>query len=533
MVAQQDSLAIVSVNIDSQQDSIEVPIVTDSMRQVTQGMPVVVEDDTLFYIYTNRGGLTAAVRAKQISKAIADLGKMYGIEPDSVFILTDDYTTDIMYGEKVIISLTDKDAMWEQISRPQLAIRDRASIVEAMKVVVAKQGFWRQVNNFGLVLLILIGVIVIIRLMSWAYHWVETVLQNCKQQFLKPIYIKGYQLLSISLEEKIVFLVLKVLRWILIAILLYIAAGLIFGIFPQTEGIAIKLFDYVWDPLKAIGRKVVNFIPNVFTIAVTCFIFRYIIKLFAYLSNEIAMGKLKIKGFYPDWAQPTFAIIRFILYALMVVMIWEYLPMSNSPIFQGMTVFIGLIMSFASGPALSNLIAGIIITYMRPFQIGDWIKINDTLGNVLEKTPIVTRIRTTKNEIITIPNTNIMTSQSTNLSESARATGLIIHINVTFSYDTPWRTVHELLIGAANKTTDVLQDPAPYVHEVGFDDFYVEYEINAYLGDAGKITAATSDLRENIQEAFNTAGIAMTSQHYQTLTNSGQANPAHTNVDVK
>jgi small-conductance mechanosensitive channel len=201
----------------------------------------------------------------------------------------------------------------------------------------------------------------------------------------------------------------------------------------------------------------------------------------------------------------------------MVVMIWPYLPMSSSPIFQGMTVFLGLIMSFASGPALGNLIAGIIITYMRPFQPGDRIHINDTIGNVIEKTPIVTRIRTTKNEIVTIPNSTIISSQSTNLSESAREKGLILYMTVSFSYDTPWRTVHELLIEAASQTENVLQTPTPFVHEVGFDDFYVEYEINAYISDADKTSRIYSDLRCNIQDAFHKAGISMTSQHYQTI----------------
>ena len=274
------------------------------------------------------------------------------------------------------------------------------------------------------------------------------------------------------------------------------------------------LFSYIWEPLKTIGHSIANFIPNVFVIIIIWFIFRYLIKGVGYLADEIATGRLKITGFYPEWAQPTYGIIRFILSALMVVAVWPYLPMSSSPIFQGMTVFVGVIMSFASGPALGNLIAGILITYMRPFQVGDRIQINDTIGNVVEKTPIVTRLRTTKNEIITIPNTNIMAAQTTNLSESAREGGLILHLNVTFCYSTPWRTVHELLIGAALKTADVLHEPAPFVLEVGFGDFYVDYEINVYIADADKTNAVMSDLRSNIQDAFHTVGISMTSQHY-------------------
>ncbi|GHT19597.1 hypothetical protein AGMMS4957_04200 [Bacteroidia bacterium] len=373
-------------------------------------------------------------------------------------------------------------------------------------------------EKIGLVLLILLGVYIVIRLLNWGYKCLKEVLDSNKQRLFKPVYIKGYPLLSLSGEEKIVFFFLDVLRWVLVAILLFIAAGLTFSIFPQTEGVAMTLFSYIWDPLKKIGLSIVDFIPNVFVIIIIWFIFRYLIKGVGYLADEITTGRLKITGFYPDWARPTYVIIRFILSALMVVMIWPSLPMSSSPIFQGMTVFVGVIMSFASGPALGNLIAGILITYMRPFQVGDRIQINDTIGNVVEKTPIVTRLLTTKNEIVTIPNTSIMAAQTTNLSESAREGGLILHLNVTFCYDTPWRTVHELLIEAALKTADVLHEPAPFVLEVGFGDFYVEYEINVYIADADKTNAVTSDLRSNIQDAFHTAGISMTSKHYLNTT---------------
>lgn len=83
---------------------------------------------------------------------------------------------------------------------------------------------------------------------------------------------------------------------------------------------------------------------------------------------------------------------------------------------------------------------------MRPFKLGDRIKLNDTVGNVIEKTTLVTRIRTPKNEMVTIPNSFIMSSHTTNYSESARDLGLIIHAEVTIGYDTPWRKVHQLLI---------------------------------------------------------------------------------------
>ena len=155
------------------------------------------------------------------------------------------------------------------------------------------------------------------------------------------------------------------------------------------------------------------------------------VRLLRYLAMEIEEGRLQINGFYNDWAMPTYHIVRFLLYAFMIAMIYPYLPGSNSGVFQGISVFVGLIVSLGSTAVIGNIIAGLVITYMRPFKLGDFIKLNDTSGNVIEKTPLVTRIRTHKNEVVTIPNSFMMSSHTINYSSSAKEHGLIIHSEVT------------------------------------------------------------------------------------------------------
>ena len=107
-----------------------------------------------------------------------------------------------------------------------------------------------------------------------------------------------------------------------------------------------------------------------------------------YLAREIEAGRLKFNGFYPDWAMPTFHIVRFLLYAFMIAMIYPYLPGSDSGVFQGISVFVGLIVSLGSSTVIGNIIAGLVITYMRPFKLGDRIKLNDTTGDIIEKHPL-------------------------------------------------------------------------------------------------------------------------------------------------
>lgn len=488
--------------------------VIDSLRNITIGIPVVVEEDTLFYIYTNRGGLTPLQRAVQTAETVENIGKEYGVKPDSVFILSEEFTSDIIYKNKVIISLTDKDAMWMNMPRDELAEHDRGIIVNALQILKERHSLMRLVRNILLFILVIVIQGGLIWLTNFGYKHLKIKLHDTKHKFLKAIYIRDYEFLSVDREEKIMFFFLNILRWIIILIQLIFSIPILFSIFPQTEDLAKTLFSYIMMPIKKIGNSIVDYIPNVFSIIIIWLVIRYIIKGIGYLASEIQHERLKISGFYPDWAQPTFSIVRFLMYAFMIALIYPLLPGSDSKIFQGISVFVGLIVSFGSSSAIGNLVSGIIITYMRPFKVGDRIKIQDIIGNVIEKTPVVTRIRTLKNEIITIPNSMIMNSQTTNLSESARTVGLIIHLEVTLGYKTSWRQVHELLIEAALQTEGVLKKPHPFVLETSFDDFYVSYQINAYINDANKMTAITTALRQSIQDVFTNAGMDITSPHY-------------------
>ncbi|MDR2621895.1 MAG: mechanosensitive ion channel family protein, partial [Dysgonamonadaceae bacterium] len=376
----------------------------DSLRAITTGIPVVIESDTLFYIYANKGGLSPAARAAQAEKNIILLGKEYEIKPDSVSLLAEETFTDIVYKEKVILSVTDKDALWMNSSREELAEHHRLKIVSALKVLEYKYGLSQLIKHILLFMLVVLIQYILIRLTNYLYRKLKIKIDDVKGRYIKPLFIKNYEFLSVARQEKLLFSLFNVLRYIFIFIQLIFSVVIIFSIFPQTETLAIQLFSYIINPLKKIGISIVYYIPNIFTIIIIWLIIKYVIKGIAYLANEIDNERLKITGFYPDWAKPTFNLIRFLLYAFMIVLIYPYLPNSQSHIFQGVSVFLGLIVSFGSSSAIGNIVAGMIITYMRPFKLQDRIKINDVIGNVIEKTPIVTRILTLKNEIVTIPN---------------------------------------------------------------------------------------------------------------------------------
>lgn len=486
----------------------------DSLRRVTKGVPVIVDGDTLFYLYTKRGGYTAQTRAEMDAAIITELGERFNLHPDSVYIENSDIVTDVMYEDKVIVSFTDQDGLWENCTRQQLAEHVRTLIIEKLRTMHEEHSFLQLCKRILYFILVLAGQYLLFRLTLWLYRKSKVRIQRLKDTRLKPISIQNYEILDTQKQVNLLIFSASMVRYILVFLQLLITVPMLFAIFPQTQDLAYKILSYIWNPVKGILKDIVEYIPNLFTILVIYYAIKYVIKGVRYLAIEVDSGRLKINGFYSDWAMPTFHIVQFLLYAFMIAMVYPYLPGSKSGVFQGISVFVGLIVSLGSSTVIGNIIAGLVITYMRPFKMGDRIQLNETTGNVIEKTPLVTRIRTPKNEVVTIPNSFIMSSHTVNYSASARTYGLIIHSEVTIGYDAPWRKVHQLLIDAALATPGVQADPEPFVLETSLSDWYPVYQVNAYIKDADNMGQIYSDLHQNIQDYFNKAGIEIMSPHY-------------------
>ena len=492
------TMAADSVKLSQQRQRI------DSLRQFTKGVPVIAEGDTLFYLFTKRGGYAPQQRAQMTGAAIEEIGKRFNLRPDSVSIDHSDIVSDLMYGNKVLLSLTDQDALWEGVSRDSLAKERRQNVITKLHEMKAEHSVWRMAKRILYFLLVIVGQYLLFRLTNWLFRKLKVRILRLKDTKIKPVSIQGYELLDAQKQANLLVFLAGIGRYILMGIQLVITVPLIFIIFPQTEGLAYRLLGYIWNPIRNIFVDIIDYIPNLFTIVVIWYAVKYLVRMVLYLAREIEAGRLKFNGFYPDWAMPTFHIVRFLLYAFMIAMIYPYLPGSKSGVFQGISVFVGLIVSLGSSTVIGNIIAGLVITYMRPFKMGDRIKLNDTTGDIIEKTPLVTRIRTPKNEVVTVPNSFIMSSHTVNYSTSAREYGLIIHSEVSIGYDVPWRQVNQILIDAALNTPGVVDDPRPFVLETSLSDWYPVYQINAYIKEAHKMAQIYSDLHQTFRISLMT-----------------------------
>ena len=347
-------------------------------------------------------------------------------------------------------------------------------------------------------------------------------IEEWKGGAIKPIKLKTVEVLS---EERIAEILeggFKIFKLFFLAILGYFYITTLFSFFSFTQTWAGTLFGYVVNPLWNVFTAFIRYLPNLFFILVIGYVTRYVIKFIKLIFVEIGKGTLTLPGFYKEWADPTYKIVRFLVLAFAGIMIFPYLPGSDSPIFQGISVFLGILFSLGSTSAIANIVAGVVLTYMRPFNIGDRVKIADTMGDVIEKTLLVTRIRTIKNVDITIPNAMVLGSHIINFSSSAKERGLILHTSVTIGYDAPWKKVHELLIAAAEATQNILNQPKPFVFQTSLDDFYVSYELNAYTDQPNSMAKIYSELHQNIQDKFNEGGVEIMSPHYTSMRDGNQ-----------
>ena len=500
----------------SQAEALQTPQQPAPTSQSSQNeaVPVVVGNKTILYVREGYFSFTPQDRANLIAQKIEALIDDSPARTRAITTVDAETTTAIVSGDTVIMTVTDADGTAAGISRQQLAAQDAQTIRAAILDFRREHSVRAILTGFLLAVLATIALILLLKLMGMLFRKIYGTLRSWHGKYIRSIRIQKVELLPAERITSSLILLARGLRLMLSVLLLYFYLSVVFSFFPLTRGYASVLFGYVLYPLRTVGAAVAAYLPNVFFVAVILTVAYYAVKVVKFFFAEIGKGTIALPGFYSEWAQPTYKIARTLIIVFTAVMVFPYLPGSKSPAFQGISIFVGLLVSLGSSSAISNMVAGVLLTYTRGFQVGDRVQIGDATGDVVEKTLLVTRIRTIKNVDISIPNALVLTSHIINYSSSAKEIGLILHTTVSIGYDAPWRRVHELLIGAAESTPNVLKDPKPFVLQTSLDDFYVSYQINAFTDQPLVMAATYSDLHKNIQDKFNEAGVEIMSPHF-------------------
>ena len=487
----------------------------DSLRKITPGVPLVIEGDTLFSVYASLGGEDAAHRVADIQRHVLQIGKSLKLTTDSMHIFESEYTADIMCGEMVVMRISDLDGLWNGMSRHDLAASHLAVLQTEIVRLQQHYGLTAKLRGFAwAVFLIVVQILFFVLTARFVSHLRRLIARGFNGK-IRPLVIKGYTLLNMRQSKLILLFLARLLQVLLVVLQLFISLPLLFSIFPETEKFTWNMISYVWTPLRDIFLSFVFYFPNLVKICVIVFVVRWLLKALRHMSLEIEAGRLKIDKFYQDWAQPTYQIVRIFVIAFTVIVIWPLLPGSDSGIFKGVSIFVAAIFSLGSTSTIGNLISGIIITYMRPFLVGDFVRIGESEGRVVEKNTFITRLLDIKGNVVTVPNNSILSQQTVNYTAALRhGKGTIVHSDFTFTYKVPRQTIEQYLMEAAGRCRLLLKTPKPFVLVTALEDFYTHYEINAYTKETDRLFDVYSELHKHIVDVFREHDLDPTSSHF-------------------
>jgi small-conductance mechanosensitive channel len=479
--------------------------------------PVEIDGRTVLSVYSTVGGFTPEERADHIRSRILEVAQRRDIEITLIHAEDRGVWTEILAGDQLIMGITEYDARIVGRPRAQLAA-EYAEIIRQVVKQYRLEHTWRNtLRAAGYSALTTSALFLLLIILFRIYRRMNAQLRALGRPVGPEEPMKSVSSRMLRFLGRGSFELGRILSLVMALTLLQVYVTLILSFFPATRNTSDLITHWLFSELVGLARHFLEYLPNLFVVTVICLAGHYLIRLNRYLFGEIRDEKLNVEGFYPEWAEPTAKIVRVAIVAATAIVVFPYLPGSGSPAFRGITVFLGVLLSLGSSSAVAHAVAGIILTYMRSFRVGDFVKIGDTVGDVVEKTILVTRICTQKNEMVTIPSGNVLGGIVVNYSAQARERGVIFYTRVTIGYSVPWRIVHDLLNNAALSTKDILSDPKPFVLQHSLDDFYVSYELNSFTAHPENMQNIYSQLHENIQDKFHEAGIEINSPHYAAI----------------
>ena len=480
-----------------------------------RGTPVLFFGAEVFSVWGGLGPLAPEARAARVTERLEAIARNRDLDLSGLRVVDGNDLTVVRLGELIVMSVTDEDAAGRGLSRREAAeayAREIREAVERYRETATLRGVAR---GAALTAGLLLALLLALRGLGRIYAWLDRRSARLRRRLLRPVRIGTMEVVGRDDVARAGRALARLARLAVSLVLVYLFLTTAFGLFPWTQAWSEQLLQYALAPLRELGRIVLDGAPNLLAIAVIVVVMRWVIGISDYLFHQVESGQASLAGFHDELAEPTRKIAKFLLIILAVMLIYPYTPIAESRVFQGLTVFLGVLFSLGSSTAISNVVAGVVLTYTRAFRVGDRVRVGDTFGDVVEKTFLVTRIRTPKNEDVAVPNATVLSNHIINYTRMSReGDGVILHTGVTIGYDVPWPEVHALLLRAARGTPGIQATPPPFVLQTSLGDFSVAYELNAYTHEVTRMAALYSEMHRRIQDAFAEAGVEILSPTY-------------------
>ena len=515
----QSLLLLDTRHIETEKDSLYKAQRQEEIKRIyskANGAPIRLENDTIYTIYTTLGLYSPLERAEYTEKKLRKLVELPIFRKDSLKIDSNNNLLMITYQGEWVQAVSEEDAIIAHLPQIELAKSLQNDILRAVTQYREEHSMQKRIMRIGELTLLILAIATFFYLLNLLFRKIQQLLLR-HSFFEKGIKIKNYQILNKENMNYILTKVLFLLKLIVFFIVIFVSIPVGLKLFPSTQLWAERLLKLILDPLSQIGTAIVDYLPNLIIIGIIILIGRMVLKLMRYFLYEIERGALKIKGFYKEFAKPTYNILRILFICFIFIVIFPYLPGSGSSAFQGVSIFLGLLISLGSSSTISNGMAGIFITYMRAFRENDWIKVGNYIGMVIHKDSLVTRLKTINNEEVTVPNSMILSSSTMNFSSMGRTNGLVVTTQVKVRYDARLEDVDATLIAAAQATKGVTDKITPYIYHISLNELNATYEINAVTFEPQNMYIIKSDLIKNIYNAFRERNIELTSIEYVEL----------------
>jgi small-conductance mechanosensitive channel len=457
------------------------------------------------------GGATAQERAERADEHLDDLPlnvKASEIELRPVKIENQDGLVFMCRGRVLFFLGTndlDKESGESLEQASQAALRN---VAEALQARIADRS-WPVIRAGILFTVIGLAVLFFFCTALWKIHSRLLLFVRAREgAFPVGLRVFGFDLLPYLVA--ILRSLVRLFVWIVTLVAIYLWATLSLRRFPYTEPWGNEAGHYVLQLLRDLANTLIYSIPGLLAVFFIFLATRWFVRLGKALFEQIATGRISVSWMDADIARATQRIFAAIAWIFAVIVAYPYIPGSHTDAFKGISVFIGLVVSLGSTGIINQIMSGLFVVYSKALKTGEWVKVNNTEGEVRDVGLLAAKIRTIEGQEVTIPNSVLVGTSTTNYTRL----GMVLNATVTIGYDAPWRQVHALLLRAADRTPYVRKYPEPYVVQRALSDFYVEYTLIARLEDERHRVQALSALNSQIQDAFNEFGVQIMSPHY-------------------
>jgi small-conductance mechanosensitive channel len=517
-LVQTQALAEVKLQTPVQQEPL---VYQPQAKPPIDGVPILLDGREVITLRRGIAGFSLEERAETISRRLKRFAQDDSRSIDSLTIQqpVDEDFWYISAGQDVLLTINERDAQASRLTAKALVEQSLQQIKEALVQYRQDRKPGRLLRHSLYALIASVGFLVfcfaVIRLSGRLFP----LLGRLIARRVPAIRLNQVEIVSAQAIAQAWLQVLTLLRLLLLLLCFFYLAAFTLRLFPWTRAVGEDSLGYFYGSLEQVLTAIGNYLPNLFIVAIILFLAFSLLRALRPFFMAVDRGSLAIPGFYPEWGKPTFNLLAALVIALAAVLAFPFMPGFSSPAFQGISVFLGLLLSLGSTSAISNLIGGVILIYTRPFRIGDHIRVGDVIGDIIEKNFLAVRICTPANQIITIPNSSLLSNKVVNYNLSARDLNraLILQTTITLGYDLPWRRAHATLIAAALASEHILREPPPFVLQTNLGNDAVSYQLNAYTANPNLMVLIYSELHQHIQDQCAAHGIEILSPTFASL----------------